>query len=143
MIKQITEETGAKIDIDDSGLVYIAAADGEGGDKAKQWIERLTEDVEVGKTYVGKVTRIMNFGAFVEVLPGKEGLVHISQLAKERVEKVEDVVSVGDEIMVKCVEIDSQGRVNLSRKALLGGSDAPAHRNRGSRNGHGHDGQKK
>ena len=85
----------------------------------------------------------MNFGAFVEVLPGKEGLVHISQLAKERVEKVEDVVSVGDEIMVKCVEIDSQGRVNLSRKALLGGSDSPAHRNRGSRNGHGHDGQKK
>lgn len=91
MIKQITEETGAKIDIDDSGLVYIAAVDGESGDKAKEWIEKLTEDVEVGKTYVGKVTRLMNFGAFVEVLPGKEGLVHISQLAMERVEKVEDV----------------------------------------------------
>ena len=89
MIKQITEETGAKIDIDNSGLVYIAAVDGESGQKAKEWIEKLTEDVEVGKTYVGKVTRIMNFGAFVEVLPGKEGLVHISQLAKERVEKVE------------------------------------------------------
>ena len=73
MIKQITEETGAKIDIDDSGLVYIAAVDGESGQKAKEWIEKLTEDVEVGKTYVGKVTRLMNFGAFVEVLPGKEG----------------------------------------------------------------------
>lgn len=139
MIKQITEETGAKIDIDDSGLVYIAAVDGESGKKAKEWIEKLTEDVEVGKTYVGKVTRIMNFGAFVEVLPGKEGLVHISQLAKERVEKVEDVVNVGDEIMVKCVEIDDKGRINLSRKALLGGSDdgvAAYHRGHGGRGGH-------
>ena len=144
MIKQITEETGAKIDIDDSGLVYIAAVDGESGQKAKEWIEKLTEDVEVGKTYVGKVTRLMNFGAFVEVLPGKEGLVHISQLAKERVEKVEDVVHVGDEIMVKCVEIDSQGRVNLSRKALLGGGDeGPSHRSRGPRGGHNHDRQKR
>ncbi len=144
MIKQITEETGAKIDIDNSGLVYIAAVDGESGQKAKEWIEKLTEDVEVGKTYVGKVTRIMNFGTFVEVLPGKEGLVHISQLAKERVEKVEDVVHVGDGIMVKCVEIDSQGRVNLSRKALLGGGDeGPSHRSRGPRGGHNHDRQKR
>jgi polyribonucleotide nucleotidyltransferase len=123
MIKQITEETGAKIDIDDSGMVYIASVDANGGDKAKEWIERLTEDVEVGKTYMGKVMRIMNFGAFVEVLPGKEGLVHISQLSTDRVEKVEDVVNIGDEIMVKCVEIDGQGRINLSRKALLDGSD--------------------
>ena len=138
MIKQITEETGAKIDIDDSGLVYIASVDAKGGEAAKDWIEKLTKDVEVGATYVGKVTRIMNFGAFVEVLPGKEGLVHISQLAKERVENVEDVVHVGDEIMVKCVEIDEKGRVNLSRKALLGGSDGPSTRNRGPRNGHGH-----
>ena len=142
MIKQITEETGAKIDIDDSGLVYIAAVDGEGGEKAKKWIEQLTEDVEVGKTYVGKVTRLMNFGAFVEVLPGKEGLVHISQLAKERVEKVEDVVAVGDEIMVKCVEIDAQGRVNLSRKAVLGGGDS-APRSRGPRTRGPRDGQRK
>ena len=134
IIKQITEETGAKIDIEDSGLVYIASVDAAGGEKAKEWIETLTKDVEVGETYVGKVTRIMNFGAFVEVLPGKEGLVHISQLAKERVEKVEDVVHIGDEIMVKCVEIDSQGRVNLSRKALLGGgSPAPSHRGGGRR----------
>ena len=132
MIKQITEETGTKIDIDDSGLVYIASVDGEGGIKAKEWIEHLTKDVEVGETYLGKVTRLMSFGAFVEVLPGKEGLVHISQLALERVEKVEDVVNVGDEIMVKCVEIDNQGRVNLSRKALLGGGDEG--RGRGGRN---------
>ena len=124
VIKKITEETGAKIDIDDSGLVSIASVEAAGGDRAKEWIEQLTKDVEVGETYVGKVTRLMNFGAFVEVLPGKEGLVHISQLAKERVEKVEDVVHIGDEIMVKCVEIDAQGRVNLSRKVLLGGGDA-------------------
>ena len=123
IIKQITEETGAKIDIDDSGLVYIASVDGESGQKAQAWIESLTKDVEVGQTYLGKVTRLMTFGAFVEVLPGKEGLVHISQLAVERVEKVEDVVSIGDEIMVKCVEIDSQGRINLSRKVVLTGED--------------------
>lgn len=155
MIKQITEETGAKIDIDDSGMVYIASVDAAGGDKAKEWIERLTEDVEVGKSYLGKVTRIMSFGAFVEVLPGKEGMVHISQLAIERVEKVEDVVNVGDEIMVKCVEIDSQGRINLSRKALLDGSDgivrrparSPRHDSHGPHDNHGrfnrHDGQKR
>ena len=123
IIKQITEETGAKIDIDDSGLVYIASVDGESGQKAQAWIESLTKDVEVGQTYLGKVTRFMTFGAFVEVLPGKEGLVHISQLDVERVEKVEDVVSIGDEIMVKCVEIDSQGRINLSRKVVLTGED--------------------
>jgi polyribonucleotide nucleotidyltransferase len=143
MIKQITEETGAKIDVDDDGTVYVAAVDQEGGKKAIEWINKLTEDVEVGKTYVGKVTRLMDFGAFVEVLPGKEGLCHISQLANERVEKVEDVVAVGDEIMVKCVEIDSQGRVNLSRKATLPGNEnmeykRPERGGRGgSRGGHG------
>ncbi|WP_427113291.1 polyribonucleotide nucleotidyltransferase [Megasphaera sueciensis] len=142
IIKKITEETGAKIDIDDTGVIYIASVDAEGGLKAQDWVERLTKDVEVGKTYVGKVTRIMAFGAFVEVLPGKEGLVHISQLAKERVEKVEDVVNIGDEIMVKCVEIDSQGRINLSRKALLPGcenedtSSFHRDRDRGPRNNH-------
>ena len=143
VIKQITEETGAKIDIDDSGLVYIASVDAAGGEKAKEWIENLTKDVEVGETYLGKVTRIMNFGAFVEILPGKEGLVHISQLAKERVEKVEDVVNIGDEIMVKCVEIDDKGRINLSRKALLGGGDAPAHHNHGPRNNRGRQNDRK
>lgn len=139
MIKQITEETGAKIDIDDTGLVYIASVDGEGGAKAKAWIENLTKDVEVGETYVGKVTRLMAFGAFVEVLPGKEGLVHISQLATERVEKVEDIVNVGDEIVVKCVEIDSQGRINLSRKVVLTGEDGDfKSRDRGDRGNRGH-----
>ncbi|GAC1532820.1 MAG: hypothetical protein NVS2B8_21750 [Vulcanimicrobiaceae bacterium] len=87
-------------------------------------VEALTKDVVVGETYMGTVTRLMNFGVFVAVLPGKEGLVHISQLAPGRVEKVEDVVKVGDEIMVKVMEIDSQGRVNLSRKAVLGGASA-------------------
>lgn len=111
--------------------------------KAKEWIENLTKDVEVGETYLGKVTRIMNFGAFVEILPGKEGLVHISQLAKERVEKVEDVVNIGDEIMVKCVEIDDKGRINLSRKALLGGGDGPAHHNHGPRNNRGRQNDRK
>ncbi|HBF39250.1 MAG TPA: polyribonucleotide nucleotidyltransferase [Firmicutes bacterium] len=120
MIRKIVEDTGAEIDIEDDGRVFIAAVDSNAGEKAQQIIKNLTSDVEIGGTYKGKVTRLMNFGAFVEVLPGKEGLVHISQLAKERVAKVEDVVNVGDEIMVKVVEIDKQGRINLSRKALLG-----------------------
>jgi polyribonucleotide nucleotidyltransferase len=118
-IKKIIEETGAKIDIEDDGRVFIAAADVEAGRKTVEIIEQLTSDVEVGKTYTGKVTRLMNFGAFVEILPGKEGLVHISQLALERVAKVEDVVNVGDEVTVKVTEIDRQGRVNLSRKDVL------------------------
>ncbi len=118
-INKIIDETGVKIDIEDDGTVYIASVDGEGGKKAVEMIERLTKDVEPGEIYLGKVTRLMKFGAFVEVLPGKEGLVHISQLAKEHVDKVEDVVNVGDEIMVKVTEIDKQGRINLSRKALL------------------------
>lgn len=119
MIKKIIEETGVKIDIEDDGKVFIAAVDMEAGQKAVKIIEGLVRDIELGTTYTGKVTRLMNFGAFVEILPGKEGLVHISQLALERVEKVEDVVKVGDEIQVKVTEIDRQGRVNLSRKELL------------------------
>jgi len=118
-IKKIIEETGVKIDIQDDGKVFIAAVDMEAGQKAVTIIDTLVRDVELGSTYTGKVTRIMNFGAFVEILPGKEGLVHISQLALERVEKVEDIVKVGDEIIVKVTEIDRQGRVNLSRKELL------------------------
>jgi polyribonucleotide nucleotidyltransferase len=124
IIRKIVEDTGAEIDIEDDGRVFIAAVDARAGEKAQQIIKSLTSDVEIGATYMGKVTKLMNFGAFVEVLPGKEGLVHISQLAKERVAKVEDVVNVGDEIMVKVVEIDKQGRINLSRKALLGGETA-------------------
>ncbi|MBU9722696.1 MULTISPECIES: polyribonucleotide nucleotidyltransferase [Bacillaceae] len=119
MINQIIEDTGVKIDIEQDGLVYIASADNEMNLKAKQIIEDIIREVEVGQTYLGKVKRIEKFGAFVELFKGKDGLVHISQLAKERVNKVEDVVSIGDEIMVKVTEIDNQGRVNLSRKALL------------------------
>ena len=107
-IKKIVEDTGAKIDIEDDGRVYIAAVDAEAGQKALKIIESLTKEVEVGEIYLGKVNRLMNFGAFVEILPGKEGLVHISQLAEERVGKVEDVVSIGDEILVKVTEIDRQ-----------------------------------
>ncbi|NLW55364.1 MAG: polyribonucleotide nucleotidyltransferase [Firmicutes bacterium] len=119
IIRKIIEETGVEIDIEDDGRVFISSIDSKAGENAKAIIERLTSDVEGGKTYLGKVVRIMNFGAFVEILPGKEGLVHISQLAKERVAKVEDVVQIGDEILVKVIEIDRQGRINLSRKALL------------------------
>ena len=119
IIKKIIEETGVKIDIEDDGKVFIAAVDMEAGQKAVTLIENLVKEVETGGIYMGKVTRLMNFGAFVEILPGKEGLVHISQLALERVAKVEDVVQIGDEIMVKVTEIDRQGRINLSRKELL------------------------
>jgi polyribonucleotide nucleotidyltransferase len=117
-----------KIDIENDGRVFISSPDGVSADKAKAMVEALTKEVKVGETYLGTVTRLINFGAFVAFLPGKEGLVHISQLAPQRVERVEDVVKIGDQIMVKVVEIDSQGRINLSRKALLGGAPdgAPA-----------------
>lgn len=118
-INAIVEKTGVKIDIDDEGQVFIASTDMEGAEAARKEIELLTKDVEVGEVYEGKVTRIMNFGAFIEILPGKEGLLHISKMAKGRVEKVEDVMNVGDIVKVKVTEIDSQDRVNLSRKELL------------------------
>jgi polyribonucleotide nucleotidyltransferase len=118
-IKKIIEDTGVSIDIEDDGKVFIAAVDVEAGQKAVKIIESLIREVEVGGIYLGKVTRLMNFGAFVEILPGKEGLVHISQLDRKRVAKVEDVVKTGDEILVKVTEIDRQGRINLSRKELL------------------------
>src|SRR5580692_451503 len=122
IINKIIAETGVeKIDIEDDGSVFITSLDGASGDKAKQMVENLTKEIRVGESYLGTVTRIITIGAFVQILPGKEGLVHISQLAPTRVEKVEDVVKVGDEVMVKVMEIDGQGRVNLSRKALLGG----------------------
>ena len=119
VIRQITAETGTEINVEDDGTVQIASVSGEGAQRAIRWIEGLTRDVEVGKEYLGKVTRIMNFGAFVEILPGKEGLVHISQLADYRVPRVEDVVSIGDELMVIVTEIDRMGRVNLSRRAAM------------------------
>jgi polyribonucleotide nucleotidyltransferase len=119
MIRKITEETGAQIDVEDDGRVFIAAVDQEGGKRAIDWIKGLTDEVEVGKIYRGKVVRIMPFGAFVEVLPNQDGLVHISKLSDHRVERVEEVVNVGDEIVVKATEVDSQGRLNLSRQAAI------------------------
>lgn len=119
MINKIIAETNTEIDIEPDGKVYIAAVVAENGEKARQMIENLTKDVEPGATYLGKVVRVEKYGAFVEVLPGKDGLVHISHLAVERVEKTEDVVKVGDEILVKVLDIDDRGRINLSRKAVL------------------------
>ncbi len=115
VINKIIADTGVKIDIEDDGRVFIAGQDSEMANRAKEIIEAITMDLEVGKTYVGKVVRIMNFGAFVEIAPGKEGMIHISKLAKERVEKVEDIVKIGDTVAVKVIEIDDQGRVNLMR----------------------------
>ncbi|NDL66327.1 polyribonucleotide nucleotidyltransferase [Anaerotalea alkaliphila] len=123
-INRIIDETGVKIDIEDDGRVFICGSDRNGVDKAIRIIETIGKEIEVGAIYTGKVVRIMNFGAFVELAPGKDGLVHISKLAKERVNKVEDVVNIGDEIVVKVTEIDQQGRINLSRKAVLEGSDS-------------------
>lgn len=118
-IRSIIEETKTTIDISDDGTIVIGSPDMEASRRAIEIIERLTKDVEVGSVYTGKVTRILDFGAMVEVLPGKEGLVHISELADYRVGKVEDVVKVGDEIMVKVIGIDNLGRINLSRRAVL------------------------
>lgn len=118
-IRKIIDETGVQIDIEDDGRVFITALDEDAAYQAQDKIKLLTQDVEVGTIYLGTVTRIMKFGAFVEILPGKEGLVHISQLARTRVARVEDVVSIGDEITVKVTEIDRQGRINLSRKEVL------------------------
>ncbi|MBQ5415109.1 MAG: polyribonucleotide nucleotidyltransferase, partial [Firmicutes bacterium] len=117
-INGIIARTGAKVDIDDDGNVFIASPNLEAAEAARQEIEYITADVEVGKTYTGKVVRIMDFGAFVEVLPGKDGLLHVSRISNKRVEKVTDVLNVGDTVTVKCYEIDDKGRVNLTRKGL-------------------------
>ncbi len=117
-IKAITEETGTSIDIDDNGTIKIAAVDMTAGREAQKRIEELTAEIEVGKVYKGKVSKIMDFGAFVTVLPGKDGLVHISQIANDRVEKVSDKLSEGDTVIVKVLELDRQGRVRLSMKAV-------------------------
>lgn len=119
VINKIIEETGVKIDIEQDGRVFIHSSSVEQADKAKEMIQNIVREVEVGATYVGKVTRVEKYGAFVEILPGKEGLVHISQLDVGRVAKVEDVCNVGDPITVKVTEIDNQGRINLSRKEAL------------------------
>lgn len=119
VITKIIEETGVKIDIEQTGEVFIAGIDADMIKLAQKKIHDIVAEAEVGQTYTGKVTRIMNFGAFVEILPGKEGLLHISHIAHERVSKVEDVLNIGDEVEVKVTEIDEKGRVNLSRKVLL------------------------
>ncbi|MCK5576979.1 MAG: polyribonucleotide nucleotidyltransferase, partial [Dehalococcoidales bacterium] len=124
-IRAIIEATKTTVDVDNEGVVFVGSADEQSARKAIRMIEDLTREVEVGTTYTGKVTRIMTFGAFVEVLPGKEGLVHISELADYRVERVEDIVKVGDEVTVKVTEIDSQGRINLSRRAVFDKGSRP------------------
>lgn len=134
MIRKIIEETGAKIDVEDDGTVFVASVEKEGSDKAVAMIRQLTEVPEVGKIYVGKVVRITDFGAFVEILPGTDGLVHISQLADFRVGKVEDVVKLGDEIMVMVIDIDGDGKIRLSRSAVLEGLTAEQARERDQRN---------
>ncbi|MCX5986370.1 MAG: polyribonucleotide nucleotidyltransferase [Chloroflexi bacterium] len=120
-IRKIQEDTGASIDIDDQGMANITSPNPEGAEQAAQVVRSIIEDVEVGKIYMGKITRLMAFGAFAEIMPGKEGLVHISELAETRVNRVEDVVEVGDEVMVMVIEVDGQGRVNLSRRAVIEG----------------------
>ena len=119
VIQKITAECNCKIDIEDDGSVFVSAIDINDANRAIQVIKTIAMDPEVGAVYKGKVTRLMAFGAFVEIAPGKEGLVHISKLDLKRVEKVEDVVTVGDEILVKVTEIDQQGRINLSRRDVL------------------------
>ena len=126
MINKIIAETGVKIDIEDDGRVFISTPDAEAADKARRIIEGIAKDIEVGEVYTGKVVRIMNFGAFVELLPGKDGMIHISKLANHRVEKVEDVVKIGDTLEVKVAEIDAQGRVNLVRNDITYDNTAAA-----------------
>jgi polyribonucleotide nucleotidyltransferase len=117
-IRSLTEKTGASIDLTDDGIVKVASVDKSAGEEAKRLIEEITADVEVGKIYEGKVARLMDFGAFVTILPGKDGLVHISQISDEHVEKVSDKLTEGDVVKVKVLEIDRQGRVRLSMKEI-------------------------
>ena len=127
VIQRITAECDVKIDIEDDGSVFVSAIDIDNARRAIQMIQTIAMDPEVGAIYKGRVTRLMAFGAFVEIAPGKEGLVHISKLDTKRVEKVEDVVTVGDEVLVKVTEIDSQGRINLSRRDALMAIEAKQH----------------
>jgi polyribonucleotide nucleotidyltransferase len=122
-IQSITASTGVKIDISDDGTVLIASDNEASRDRALEIIRGLTEEAEIGKVYRGVVKRITDFGAFVEILPGTDGLVHISQLANERVDKVTDIVKEGDEVNVRVLDIDKQGRIRLSRKDALGDHD--------------------
>ncbi len=134
IIKQITAETGAQINIEDSGEVRVASYDATGGEKAVEMIRNIVEDPEIGRIYTGKVRRVTVFGAFVEILPGRDGLVHISELENRRVARVEDVVREGDVVTVKVIGIDREGKIKLSRKAALGAPEAA-----GSESRHSHD----
>ncbi len=136
VINEIIESTNVAIDIEDDGLVMVTATDPEASAKAIEWIKNLTREVVVGETFQGKVTRLMNFGAFVEILPKQEGLVHISELAWHRVERVEDAVKIGDIIPVKVIEIDQQGRINLSHKQTLPKPKGIENQNQGENNYH-------
>jgi polyribonucleotide nucleotidyltransferase len=122
VIKEISNTTKSRIDVDDEGRVVIASLDGESARAAAAMVNKIAQDAEVGKLYMGKVRKIMDFGAFVEIFPGTDGLIHISQLDKERVNKVTDILKEGDEVLVKVLEIDKNGRIALSRKAALGES---------------------
>jgi polyribonucleotide nucleotidyltransferase len=117
-VRAISEETGTTIDISDDGTIKIASVDNAAGQEARRRIEDITADVEVGKTYEGRVVKLMDFGAFVNILPGRDGLVHISQISNKRVENVSDMLSEGDVIKVKVLEVDKQGRIRLSMKAI-------------------------
>jgi polyribonucleotide nucleotidyltransferase len=138
-IRALQEETGTKIDIEDDGTVFIAATNKEAETAARERIEMLTETPQIGRIYTGRVVRTADFGAFVEILPNIDGMVHISQLDTERVERVEDVVTVGDEISVMVTNIDADGKIRLSRQAVLEGwtaEEAQEH-DRGGRGGGG------
>jgi polyribonucleotide nucleotidyltransferase len=118
MIKSIVEETGAKIDVNDDGVIQIASSDEVAASKAMQMIADLTASAEVGKTYLGKVTRIVDFGAFVEIFPGTEGLLHISEISEQRIHAVKDELKLGDQILVKCLALEGN-KIKLSRRAVL------------------------
>jgi polyribonucleotide nucleotidyltransferase len=125
MIRSIIERTGVKIDVEDDGRVNVASADGASAQKAISIIQELTATPELNKTYMGKVQRITDFGAFVEIMPGTDGLLHISEVAKERIRAVEDVLNEGDEVVVKCIKVDRDGKIRLSRREALDANPGP------------------
>ena len=118
IINQIIDETGVEIDIEDDGLVFITADNPEAGAKALEWVKNLTHEVVPGEVFQGRITRIMNFGAFAEILPGQEGMVHISEISEKRTERVEDALKIGQMVTVKVKEIDNLGRINLTMRGL-------------------------
>jgi polyribonucleotide nucleotidyltransferase len=139
VIKRITEETGAQIDIEDSGEVRIAAVNREGGRQAEEMIRNITEDPEPGRVYQGKVKTIAVYGAFVEIVPGRDGLLHISEIEHRRIARTEDVLNVGDTVMVKVIGVDRDGKIKLSRKALLPEPEGAAASTGGGRDDRGRD----